>query len=497
MAAMDFSQSQIQSQVQVLSQKQIQSLELLSLASADLRESVFRAVEENPALVITGDSFARGVDLKQGGAFRDGTRTSSRVSSAASLASDNFTAALEAHADKRQSLQEHLLSQFRVLPLSALELALGENLIRNLDSRGFHVLSPVTFLTNGRKNYEKNQALLKKVMEIIQSLDPVGTCTSSTEESLLVQARLRGNASDFTLFILDGHLDFLDPPKADRVLLKFKMFKKEKEKLFGLSEKDQHYLSLTPDEEEVEKTLSFIRTLDPYPARDYSTLETHYVSADISVEKIEDLPDSADEKDGIILTPNGAWLVKNERGVLPGIALNPEFLSLESNEDKKTLASKDELKVVSQSLSKARDFIEALNFRENTVFRAVCRIVSHQSEFFKKGPGYLSVLKQQDIAEELGVHESTISRMANGKYLQCEWGLFELKYFFTAASLGDQSRDRVMRMIGEILLEHKNDSKKLSDQKITDLLNERGVQVARRTVAKYRSLLNIDSSFTR
>ena len=119
-----------------------------------------------------------------------------------------------------------------------------------------------------------------------------------------------------------------------------------------------------------------------------------------------------------------------------------------------------------------------------------------QHEFFKKGPGNLAALKQKDVADILGVHETTISRMANSKYIQCQWGLFEVKYFFTNA-VSDTSKDQVLFQIKQILEEHKNDSKKLSDQKVADALAAKGINVARRTVAKYRAQLNIESSYNR
>lgn len=499
---MDLSQSQIQSQIQTLSQKQIQSLEILSYGAGDLREAVYRAVEDNPALVITKDPFSGGVDtgaLKGASSrkFSDGTRTVSakRISMDAERASDHFSAALDAHADERESLQEHLLSQFRVIPLSPSELKLGEKLIYNLDSRGFHILSPVSLLDLNDKN--QTSFCLEKVMNIIRELDPVGTCTSSTEESLLVQAKIKGGASGFTLFLLDGHLDFLDPPKADKVLLKFKNYKKEHEKMFAISSVVASYLELEPDEEDVLDSLSYIRKLDPFPARNYGTEVTKYVSADVVVEPVTDAPDSDEKENGIVVTENKAYLVRSARSMLPEISLNPDFLSLEKSEAKNSL-SQEEQKVVSQGLKRARDFIDSLKFRQDTVFRAVCEIVRKQSEFFEKGPGHLVPLRQQDIAQILGVHESTISRMANSKYVQCQWGLFEVKYFFSATSLGDSSRDKVLRMIKEILSSQEPGDKKISDQKLTDMLNEKGVQVARRTVAKYRKeLLNIDSSFNR
>ena len=168
-------------------------------------------------------------------------------------------------------------------------------------------------------------------------------------------------------------------------------------------------------------------------------------------------------------------------------------------------------------------------YRESTTLKAAQEIVAAQIEFFRKGARYLAPLRQKDIAEKLGVHETTISRMANSKYLSCEWGIFPISYFFTNAvgtskpeksatknealqtsgdSLSNEksaaphnnapiSKEAVKYEIAQILDEHKNDKKALSDQKISDLLAEKGIKVARRTVAKYRNELNVSSSYER
>ncbi|MBP5174646.1 MAG: RNA polymerase sigma-54 factor, partial [Treponema sp.] len=140
-------------------------------------------------------------------------------------------------------------------------------------------------------------------------------------------------------------------------------------------------------------------------------------------------------------------------------------------------------------------------------------IVKRQHAFFEKGPGNLVPMKQEDLAKELGVHESTVSRLARSKYIQCSWGLFEVGYFFVSEVARKENgatkdsgetqegeaftKDRIIGMIEGILSEHAGDGKKLSDQKISEILSEKGVSISRRTVAKYRSQMNIASSYER
>ncbi|MBP5464405.1 MAG: hypothetical protein J6Y13_04450, partial [Treponema sp.] len=186
--------------------------------------------------------------------------------------------------------------------------------------------------------------------------------------------------------------------------------------------------------------------------------------------------------------------------------------------DKKTDAA------ISGGIKKAKEFISAVEGRQDTLLRGSCMIVKKQFEFFESGPGHLAAFRQKDVASVLGVHETTVSRMAGSKYLQCLWGLFPLKYFFVNAvgsdgpdGGGGASRDKVKTAIAQIIREYEAGSaaaegasaserasdskraasgqsaparkKKLSDQKISDMLAERGMKVARRTVAKYRAEL--------
>ena len=222
---------------------------------------------------------------------------------------------------------------------------------------------------------------------------------------------------------------------------------------------------------------------------------------------------------GIVSTPEAVFHVSTAKEGEILTEVNPQFEELVKSGE---ITEEDRL-TIEADIKRAREFIDSLLFRQNTILRATCCIVKIQYDFFTKGPGHLKPLRQTDIAKMLEVHDATISRMANTKYLSCEWGLFEIKNFFDIAisrttSLTPQeaqkkaqnagesveaqkedfvSRDNVLFQIKQILAEHKNDQKKLSDQKLSDLLSERGIKVARRTVAKYRSLLNIESSYTR
>lgn len=478
MTGFELKQQQKQTQVQIMSQKQIQSLELLAMGNMDLCKAVYDEAEKNPAVTV---GHTRGPS--------DYTRVTSSTGAAAELASENFQAALEAKADERMSLQDHLLSQFRSQRMSDAQRKIGERLIYNLNDKGFHILAPESLLD--KNDPSQTPALLKETILLIQQLDPVGTCTSGTEESLFAQARLREDAPQSALFILDGHFDFLDPPKIDRIAKKIKQFQKERAQMIADSAY-QKYASVTGTEQEAEEALKFIRTLDPFPARNFGSSGTHYIAPDIFIEPLAQSFDADNFDKGIVTYGKRAWLVRLSQDNVPLVTVNPELQKLASKE---TPGSEK----IQENLKQARNFIESIKYRESTIHRACCIIVKKQHEFFEKGPGHLSPLRQSDVAAELGVHETTVSRMANSKFLQCEWGLFDIKYFFTnqVADKADLSRDNILHEIKKILAQNADNTKPLSDQKIADELEKRGIKIARRTVAKYRANLSIESSYTR
>lgn len=485
MAASGLSQRQRQSQIQAMGQRQIQSLEILSMGSDDLREAVYKEVQENPALIITKD--AGGGNVRVSHAPPDSSRVSSASSAAGAQESDRHQAALEAHADTRLSLQDHLLSQLHVLRLPDDEMRLGERLIGNLDSRGFHILAPVSLLD---KDSTAGEATLQKLIPLIQSLDPAGCCCKDTEESLLVQARQRPYPPRLALFLLDGHLDFLNPPVISSIVRKAQAFFEARSKLFGLKE-NPAWEGMRIDANAAENALAFIRTLDPFPARDYSTSETRYVAPDVYVEKIpasdaEGL--SEDFSRGIVVQDGIAWRVRLTSSI-PAVGINPSY---------ENYSGEDGSAVISTGIRRAKEFISSMESRQDTLLRGSCMIVKRQHSFFESGPGNLETFRQKDVASVLGLHEATISRMAGSKYLQCSWGLFPLKYFFlspaTPAVPGSQdngtsaSRDKIKAEIEKIIREQEAaGGKKISDQKISDILAGRGIKIARRTVAKYRA----------
>ena len=425
----------MQKQLQIMSQRQIQSLEILSLGSDELRERIFREAEKNPALEIVSDP-ASG-DSRELSRNFGGLERYASVSAAQSEASDNFQAVIEAAPDERETLQAHLLSE-----LSLQDFGDGGDtekicslIIGNLDNHGHHILAPESLRADFAT--EKGLKRLEKCLSIVQNLDPAGCAVKNVWESLLVQARAKGGANDALLFLLDGHSDMLNPPQSAKILKKIALYREGILKLFGLPPSELEKLERTKSytEKDIDDAIAFMKTLDPNPASAFSSSPSVFVEPDVRVEKA--VSDEGEEYFQISLC----------RGNLPEVAISSDFSAKDGRFAKNTIRE-------------AKAFLNEIAFRESTLLAAVNEIVRVQSAFFQKGPRFLSPLRQKDIAQAIGVHEATVSRMATKKYLQCEWGIFEIGYFFTN-QVGEEgmSQEGAKHEIAEILSAHAGDSR--------------------------------------
>ncbi len=464
---------QKQSQIQKLSQVQITALNFLAMENATLREEIYRAVSDNPALEIIKEPVSE---------YRD----YSFSPAGSSLDADTFQHILENQEDYGETLQAHLLHQLNSMKISSEENDLCTRLIYNLDKNGFYgsMLSPETFLP--QKNPAVERELLDRCLKIVQALDPVGTCCRTPEESLLIQAQLSENPDQLALFILDGHIDFLDPPEPSRICRKLTDFREAWHKKAFAAETVLDTLPLT--ESRVSTALNFILSLNPHPAQGYTTeAGGDKGSPDVVLTITKESGFAADDYSRGLVSGNNDFhfQVKYASGTLPEIRISPEF------------------KMDKDAVAKAEMLLNAIKFRESTIVLQGCAIVHAQKNFFLKGPGHLKVLTRKEIARELEIHESTVSRTSakkGRKYIQTEWGLFPLWYFFTSGvSNRDGSKkissERIKMKIQKILSEPGNEN--LSDRELCELLNQKGALIARRTVAKYRSQLGLRNSYRR
>ncbi len=447
----------IQEQKLKMSPQLYQSIQLMAMPLQDLKLKIQEELENNPALEMVREKSDVSLDeihskTSEDHDFFENSSDPGYTGSYNQEASDSKQKFMEGALSRPESLQEHLMWQLRVQPIPREWFEIGELLIWNLDENGFHLEKPKKLVS------EEKYHTLKEVISLIQQFDPAGVCTADYRESLLVQAELSPDAPPHTEELIEKHMELLERNST-----------KEIAKKTGIPET------------EIESIIAFIKTLTPYPGRLYSNSSTTYVIPDVVVRHEE-----------------GEFKLYLNDEEIPELGISPFYEEIEEKGNKEEKQTK---KFVKQSVRDARWFIYSINQRNQTLVKISRTILEFQRKFFLYGPKQLAPLTLKDVAAEVQVHETTVSRIVNSKYIQTEWGIFPLKYFFSnqvsSTGSGRYSKGAVKEIIKEILEEHADEQKQLSDQKISDILKKRGISIARRTVAKYRKELAIDSSYNR
>nr|AGS52860.1 RNA polymerase sigma-54 factor RpoN [uncultured bacterium contig00011] len=445
-------QSFIQEQRLKMNPQLLQSIKLMELPVIDLRERIEQELESNPALEITEDQSTVRLEehLKLKTFPGEGRHGSGKTS-------EEHRRFIEGALTRPETLQEHLLWQLQLEPVDEELRSIAEMLIQNLNDDGFHIEKPENL-------FKHITPRLAEAVNLVRTLEPAGTCTSDYKESLKVQAAL-----------INGQDNLFSCEAVGKVLDNLELL--EKEKFSSLAKKTGI------EEEELRLICEFIKKLSPFPGRSFAPADTRYVIPDVRVVRDKD-------EFNIILNDES----------FPILGINPFFEKLSGS---KTLSDKDSREAKNfarENVREARLFINHLEQRNKTLIRVTAAILEFQRSFFINGPKYLAPLTLRDIARELDVHETTVSRIANGKYMQTEWGIYKIRHFFTnsisgAGSSGSRySKESVKEIIREIITAEK---RLLSDQDICDQLSQKGIALARRTVAKYRNELDMGSSYAR
>ncbi len=455
---------------QTLSPQMLQSLALLPLPILELKAHIQEEIERNPALEIPDSEFAvpqtslsepeRSLDDRMDDADSSDYETMSFDSEDPGYydpeASDRKQQMIENSGAESETLKEHLMKQLGEAVSDDEILDIGEMLISNLDQNGFFVLPLEKLFEN--ESYSRQE--IDEAVSIVQSFDPAGICVPDFRASLILQASMSGLAGDdlknFTVMVNQD----LEKLKAGKF----------KEVASGLR----------IPEEDVQTLYSILKGLTPYPGQNYSSDAVNNVVPDFSIRR-----------------KDGALVLDLNRTDIPELVIAEGY---EEMADGLTgPEAKEAVAYIRESVRQAKTLINQVNMRFQTLYKAALAIMEYQQEFFLNGPRYLRTMTLRDIADRIGVHETTMSRLAQSKWVDTDWGLFQLKHLFsqgvqsTSGGGENVSRNVVKDMIAEIVAENGA----LSDQKISDILLSRGIKCARRTVGKYRSELNIDSSYSR
>ena len=365
---------------------------------------------------------------------------------------DKKQEAMQNTADKPITLQDFLFQQFGLLELPEDWRRIGEQIIYNIDANGYlgYPLEEII------KNLEPIPALpeAEKVLHCIQCLEPTGICARNLQECLLLQLSETDSNYLFKRELIEKHLHDISTNKYPKIA-------KETGRTI----------------EEVKEMVQEIQKLNPKPGANYSNEQKSCIIPDLVLEIVD-----------------GEYIIRLENSYIPQLHINHKYLQLLQQTADKASPVKEFIK---KKIESANWIIEAIKQRQHTLFRVANRVVEHQQEFFEHGPSHLKPLKMQDVADDLEIHVSTVSRAISDKYIQTPRGVLPLKFFFTGSidkKDGDnESRVTVQERIQEIIAQEDKQNP-LSDDDIAVKLKQLGLAIARRTITKYRKALKIASS---
>jgi RNA polymerase sigma-54 factor len=467
--------------LQKLSPQQIQMIKLLEVPTLQIEQRIKKELEENPALEEGPDDDEvpdTGEEEEQFEDEKDKDHDEFTLDDYIDddeipdykLQTKNYSKDEEKRSEipfsVGSSFQEYLESQLSLRNLSDKQKVLGEYILGNIDEDGYlrrelsNIVDDLAFL----QNVETNEAELEEVLKIIQDLEPAGVGARNLRECLLLQLEKKDvtdPAMELAHKIIQSHFDEFTKRHYDKIISRM-----------GISE------------DELKDAIEEVLKLNPKPGGVYSD---PYNKASQPI-----IPDFILE-----LTEDGFDLHLNSRN-LPELRLNSaysEMLQSYSRDKGQKKDMKDAIMFVKQKIDSAKWFIDAIRQRQNTLLLTMNAILEYQQEYFIDGDETkLKPMILKDVAEMTGLDISTVSRVANSKFIQTHFGIFPLKFFFSEGLQTDSGEEVSTREIKRILqdcIENEEKRRPLTDERLTEILQEKGYQIARRTVAKYREQLNI------
>ena len=474
MAGHGMQQTQSLALQQVLSPQLQQSLLILQTPLLELRNLVQQEMETNPVLEELPDEL--GADERSEAEpsaddnFKDEFQKLASLdeewrdymAQSASYSSDGSRSSREAQ-DKRQflfdsipvqeTLQQNLIGQLNQSVLSASDRKAAELIIGNIDDNGFLQSTPEEMaLNSGIPNED-----FEKMLALIQSFYPAGVGARDLREALLIQLQRQGKENTLEHKIVSEHMEDLGRRRFPEIARRI-----------GISVED------------VQKAANNIARLNPRPGQVFAAAPQNYVLPDVIVEKVD-----------------GEYQIIFNNEQIPHLRISNLYKDIIASGNTQSSEVKDYIR---DKIRSGKFLIRSIHQRQQTIFNIAQQIVSRQHDFLEHGPSHLKPMTMREVADAVGVHETTVSRAVSGKYMATPQGIFEMKYFFTSGyqtSTGDSLSNISVKEAILDLVKHENGSAPLSDHEIVEILGERGIPIARRTVAKYRDELNILPSHMR
>jgi RNA polymerase sigma-54 factor len=474
MAAQGMQQRQSLALQQVLSPQLQQSLLILQTPLLELRNLVQQEMETNPVLEeLPEDSGADERSETEASADENFKEEFEKLASLdeewrdymAQSASSNFDGrrgSKEAD-EKRQflfdsipvqeTLQQNLIAQLNQTVLSADDRKAAELIIGNIDDDGF--LQSTTEEMALHSGIPQDE--FERVLGLIQTFYPAGVGARDLRECLLIQLRRQGKEQSLEHRIVSEHMDDLGRHRFLEIARRIAI-----------------------SVEDVQKTADNIARLNPRPGQVFAAAPQNYVLPDVIVEKVD-----------------GEYQIAFNNEQIPHLRISNLYKDIIASGDAQSSDTKDYIR---DKIRSGKFLIRSIHQRQQTIMNIAQQIVSRQRDFLEHGPSHLKPMTMAEVAEAVGVHETTVSRAVSGKYMATPQGVFEMKYFFTGGyqtATGESLSNTSVKQTILELVKHESGSAPLSDHEIVEILSERGIPIARRTVAKYRSELNILPSHMR
>lgn len=435
-----------------------QAIKLLQLSNFDLHQEVEQMLESNPMLELEEAADEVEKDFGRQPAVQESWQEY-HPSSYGNSSWNGEPFDHESGNSQEDSLQDHLLWQLNLTPMSDQDKSIALSIVDAIDANGMLSVDIDSILAGFDPDAGIGPDEVLAVLHRIQQFDPIGVGSRDLSECLLLQ------------------LDQITDPALERQTDYAKLIVKNHLNLLASHDYAQLMRRTRLRESELGETVRLIESLNPRPGAHISPAATGYVIPDVLVSRDQ---------------VSGAWRVDLNPDTSPRIRINRDYAALASRSD-----NGDDGSYLRSNLQEARWFLKSLQSRNETLMKVAVKIVEHQRGFLEHGDEAMKPLVLHDIAEAVEMHESTISRVTTQKYMHTPRGVFELKYFFSShvsTTGGGECSSTAIRAIIRKLVAEENTSKPLSDSKITAQLQQRGINVARRTIAKYRESLSIPPS---
>lgn len=438
-----------QSQKLILTTQLKQSLAILNMSRLEVEEEIRKESESNPLL--EAEKNEEGIDWEKYIKHMESINIRQDKNDAP-YSSENAVD-FENMIRSTSNLYDYLIDELKYFKLTLEEKRICKYIIDSLDEGGY-------LRINDKEIYDElrvDASLFRRCLDIVQQLDPPGIGARNISECLILQLERMGISNNIVENIIMNDLELIGRNKLKDIAKKYK-------------------ISI----EKCKEAIEIIRHLDPKPGRACSNDKCVYVQPDVIVDKID-----------------GKYIVHTNEKDVYNIKINDFYRNMMTDKD----SDKEAKEFIKERLNSAATLIKNIESRKSTILRIAEAIIEEQQEFIQKGEKYIKPMKMKDIADKLEIHESTVSRGVNGKYMLTPFGLYEFKFFFNAALETDNSSEGassagIKRDIKDII-DGENKKKPLSDDAISKMLKEKGVSVARRTVAKYREEMGIPSSSRR